>query len=276
MTSYFDLVKPSYIESWPDALCRLSIAQVDVPLTVEDAIALGTNMVELYETFPEPWERDISGIRTRVANAVHKFPRGAFIRLGSRSPKDSFFGFQSGFHCSTGKHAMNVLLSASERVQQDLQLAIDNRYSPHIFVREWVDLEPWQEFRCFMKDRNLVGISQYQYLHGPMKEIRENHAPIEWAIRTFFEKQFRDASHLDSVVFDVFVNVRTLQEKNQMGVRAWSVKLLEINPFFEMTDPCLFDWRNGGNFDGSFRLCLDGERPKDGLRKYSKEERDPQ
>lgn len=260
MTSYFDRVKPTYIEAWPQALCSLSLAQVDIPLSVEDAIALGTNILELYELFPKPWHRDISGIRDRVADAVHKFSKGAFIRLGSRSPKDAW---TSGRRCSTGSRALEILLGGSERIQEDLQLAIENHYEPHIFVREWVDLEPWQEFRCFMKGRQLAGISQYHYLDGPIKEILENKASIDWAIGQFFSSQFKNACHLDDVVFDVIVNMREVGED-----RMWTVKLLEINPFFELTDPCLFDWRNGGNFDGSFKICVDSERPKLKYDKY--------
>ena len=37
------------------------------------------------------------------------------------------------------------------------------------------------------------------------------------------------------------------------GMKVVEVELIEINPFFEMTDPCLFDWRGGGDFDRTFR-----------------------
>ncbi len=77
-------------------------------------------------------------------------------------------------------------------------------------------------------------------------EILEAHDSFGWAVAWIHE-----ATHLDDVVFDVFV---TMKQKGP--VRVWEVKLLEINPLLPMTDPCLFTWIGGGkDFDGSFRFC---------------------
>lgn len=252
--SYWEIVLPSYIENWPVALCSLSISQIDVPLTVGDANRLGANIVEFGECFrlPRGTKRDISDIRSKVAEAVSKMPDGAFIRLGSRSPKDSFEGLRRGsFKINTGDDPLEILLDASERVCADLLLAVKQGYSPHIFVRQWMEIPRWAEFRCFMRDRKLVGISQYHYLQGEaLPEIVADASTIEWVIRDQFFPSFREASHLDSVVFDVFLKRWTARDNS----RVWEVKLLEINPFFEFTDPCLFDWREGGQFNGSIRF----------------------
>jgi len=60
---------------------------------------------------------------------------------------------------------------------------------------------------------------------------------------------FLEAIHLDDVVFDVFVKSRTVGNET-----VHETKLVEINPFSETTDPALFDWRGGGDFDGSVRF----------------------
>lgn len=96
-----------------------------------------------------------------------------------------------------------------------------------------------------MRNRRLVGISQYNYHNGPIPWIQEHEQELEWVIGNVFAPQFIKASHLDDVVFDVIVRNRESE---------WSCKLLEINPFLEMTDACLFDWRDGGDFDGSLRI----------------------
>lgn len=250
---YWESVLPTYIENWPAALCSMSIAQVDVPLTVEDATALGANQVELFEGFSDAKGiPDISGIRSRVAKAVEKMPHGAFIRPGSRSPKDSWDGHRNGFKILPGEDPLRLLLDASERIDEDLRLAIQHDYPPHIFVRQWMEIPRWSEFRCFMRDCKLVGISQYNYLQGEsFPEIAEAAGTIEWVIRDQFFPSFSKASHLDSVVFDVFLKRWTARDNS----RVWEAKLLEINPFFEMTDPCLFCWKDG--FDGSFRYNKD-------------------
>lgn len=277
--NYFAQVKPTYIENWPARLAKLSIEQWAIPLTLDEAAALGTNIMELGEGFmprppgysealsraqtwiqnamlgrpnegPQPtvpelkWERqDISGIRRKVAEGLSYFPDGAFIRLGSRSPKDSWYGITKGFKVTTQEEALRILLDCSERVADDLHLALAEQYPPHIFLRQWVNIEPWAEFRCFMRGRKLIGISQYQY-NEFFPQINEDSAGIYWAIGNFFQDEFRDAAHLNDVVFDVFLR------KNHMH---YDVRLLEINPYGEWTDPCLYDWMKPNLFDGGMR-----------------------
>lgn len=242
--SYFEAVKPTYIENWPDELCRLSIAQVDVPLDLETARNLGSNMHEYGDSFGIP-TADIRDLEFKLATIVeNKFPKGAFIRLGSRSPKDACF--DGDMHISTGDNPLKFLIGPSERICDDLHLALKNEYPPHIFVRQWCNIPQWAEFRCFMKNKKLVGISQYHYFDGAFAEISKDPKWIVWVINQFVP-MFTAAIHLDDVVFDVFFKIT--EQSNQ---RQTEVKLLEINPFMEMTDPCLFDWRS--DFDRTFRF----------------------
>lgn len=53
------------------------------------------------------------------------------------------------------------------------------------------------------------------------------------------------------MVFDVIALVHAHGNE-----RAIEIKLLEINPWGEFTDPCLFDHRRGGDFDRTFRFVL--------------------
>jgi len=251
--NYFDFVMPTFIENWATPLCNLSIAQVDLPLGL-----VGTR--KLQEAIEATWFALENGkecvandftdeLTTRLDQAIQKFPDGAFIRLGSRSPKDSMLFHDTHGRVESGRQALNLLTHFSERVWEDLYQAIKHEYPAHIFVREWQEIEPWTEFRCFMKDRRLVGISQYDYFAGPMPEIAQHEGSIRFAIEHFFNK-FRHVSHLDDVVFDVFLK----QHRAPQNEQSWEVRLLEINPWGEWTDPCLFDHRNGGDFDESFRF----------------------
>ena len=248
--SYWDMVKPTYLENWPPAMHSLSMASIDVPLTVEEARRLGTNIIEFGETFLESGEiqYDVPDIHQRVADAVAKLPNGAFVRLGSRSPKDSWEGSKHGFKTSVGDDPLRFVLDCSERMCEDLSLAIQNNYAPHIWVRQWMTIPRWAEFRCFMRDRQLVGISQYNYLKGEsFPEIVSDPDMIQWVIRDNFFPDFRRASHLADVVFDVWVKPSPMRD----NTRVWETKLVEINPWIELTDPCLFAWNDG--FNGEFR-----------------------
>jgi hypothetical protein len=66
-------------------------------------------------------------------------------------------------------------------------------------------------------------------------------------IAAFFD-HFRLISHVDDVVFDVFLDVKYGGLDSSIDVR-----LMELNPFIPKTDPCLFDWSVEGDFDGSLR-----------------------
>lgn len=256
----WSMILPTYMENWPESLRSLSIPSLDIRLTVEEAKNLGANIIEYGECFshtgPLP---DIGNIRAAVSAAVKVMPFGAFVRLGSRSPKDSWKGYESGFKILPGEDPLRFLLDASERIYEDLAIAIQHNYSPHIFVRPWLDIPHWSEFRCFMRGRRLDGISQYHYLHGEvLPEIANRYDTIRWAIEQFF-LDFRKASHLDDVVFDVWVNEMMIAADN---MHIWEVKLIEINPYFVLTDPCLFAWDKP--FGGEFRFNrAEGREQKD-------------
>lgn len=243
-SSYFIKVFPTYIENWNSALYKLSIPQIDIRLTREEVPILGRNIWKFGKWFGDTPRQSMKRIEEKIEKALYNFPKGAFVRLGSRSGKDSLYAQHFGLRITHADAAIKILTEASERIAFDLHLALQNDYCPHIFVRQWIEIPRWAEFRCFMRDRELVGISQYDCKNmGHCPEIVKHQSEIKYGIRFFFEK-FRTASHLNDVVFDVFAII----DKNQTDI-----KLLELNPFFPKTDACLFDW-NLRDFDGSFRI----------------------
>lgn len=239
--NYWELVVPTYIENWTPKLYALSLAQIDVPISLDEAKDMTAIM------WGEKPQGNFGSLSTRLDDAIAKMPHGAFIRLGSRSPKDSYYGHQHGFKVTTAKEALSLLMGDSERVFDDLCDAVNHNYTPHIWVRQWVDIPKWAEFRCFMQDRKLVGISQYYYRDGSFKEITEKADTLKWAIEQFFP-EFSQLSHLDNVVFDVY-----LKQRPYGDMTAWEVRLIEINPLFQLTDPCLFNWHKPEDFNGAFK-----------------------
>lgn len=243
--AYFARVSPTYLENWPPALRTLSIAQVDIPLTLDGARALGSHMGMFGERFT-PTPLPIDAIARELEEAATKFPNGFVPRLGSRSPKDTWRWHKRGPRCATGQEALELLTDESERLCDDLWLALANDYTPHIFLRDWQEIPAWAEFRCFMRGRELVGISQYEH-HAIYPEIAEHAQGIVFAMEVFFPR-LRKACHVDDIVFDVFVKIRRRENISEI-----EMKLLECNPFFERTDPCLFRWGIPDDFDGTFR-----------------------
>lgn len=197
-------------------------------------------------SLPSPLDR----VRARLDAAVGNFPEGSFARLGSRSAKDSRQSWHHGLRVTDGLSALKMLGTDSRRIAFDLSLARRNSYTPHVFLRKWVEIPKWAEFRCFMESRKLIGISQYFLKSlGPSPEIRSFAPTIETAIRGFFDR-FVGACHLDDVVFDVYCHPDPIHAATNSSL---AVTLIELNPFGPSTDPCLFRWGVEGDFDGGFR-----------------------
>ena len=239
MNSYFNLVKPSYIENWPSGLINHSISTVHFKLTDEQVhalIACNYSMVESGFVPSEEEKAALKELEKILDRYIVQFPKGAFIRLGSRSPKDSYNAYKRLYCYHSGLEAIDALCD-SERIHDDLHLAKVNNYTPHLVVREWVKIEPWQEFRAFYKNRKLVGVSQYNYLSNDVyPEIEELKDTIIWAIE-IKSKMLAPLFPVDDIVADYIYKVQ-----NRGSERISEVVLLEINPFMVYTDPCLFDW----------------------------------
>lgn len=246
MTKYFDLVRPTYIENWPDGLRRLSMTSTDITLSIEDAIHLGYSILEWFVLFADLYQKltppNIDHLRQQVRSAVERYPDGAFVRLGSRSPKDSWQGHRTGFRVrDTDSDPLRFFLDCSERTAEDLLLAITNNYTPHIWVRQFLPIPEWAEFRCFVKQRRLIGVSQYQD-RKVYHEIEKYSDLIKWGLLPYFTRYVIPELHLDDVIVDVYAKIQELCVPGRAVERAIEFVLLEINPYMEMTAPCLYDW----------------------------------
>lgn len=89
----------------------------------------------------------------------------------------------------------------------------------------------------------MIGVSQYQH-QSSFPDISANEYAIKASLSDF-SRDLLDALHTETVVADVFVE---RQEKGR-----FRTTLIELNPFIQRTDPCLYSWKNGGDFDGGFR-----------------------
>jgi len=223
----YNFIKPFLIENWPVALRQLSFKDVSIPISRHAIRAIIKDIDHPQKKTAE--EQDALFELEETAAAVllrDPFKKsGAFIRLGSRSPKDTFIG-------SPKVHTIEEaygFISDSIRMFDDLCMFWYSEQPCHLWVREFVDIEPWEEFRCFASGGKLRAISQYYYRDGENHEEIWNHADkIRWLIEVYYKKVFSPCCHLDDVVFDVYVN----------GKKG-TCDLIEINPLCGRTDPCL-------------------------------------
>jgi len=104
---FFRTAVKTYIENWPHRLYNESIATALFQLTQKEMDAvIETNAFTIEETGKEPSEESfamVSDLAKKITEHINRFPKGAYVKLGSRSPKDSYIGFKEGFCCQDGQ-----------------------------------------------------------------------------------------------------------------------------------------------------------------------------
>ena len=96
-------------------------------------------------------------------------------------------------------------------------------------LKEWYDLVPSMEFRCFVRNRRFLCISQrdkhfYPFLHDLKPDI------VRLATELFHRiKDFES----DNWVFDIYIPRTRLR-----------AHLIDMNPFALKTDPGLYEWND--------------------------------
>lgn len=144
-----------------------------------------------------------------------------FIKLITRSPKDFLDG--ESFELKYGEQATQAIFN-SMRCFEDLCLLV--YLDKCIFIiRPYVEIPKEREFRVFVRDNKIVGISQYHYFEE-YKWIVDNANSIESRIRNFVANVVNPNIDLDNYVADI-----VLEDNKEI--------LLELNPY-GLSDPCIF------------------------------------
>lgn len=175
---------------------------------------------------------------------MKRLPPGPFVRLGSRSPKDTATALLSQGRANTGKDVLKLLTAGSLRMAVDLDRCLRIGYAPWVYLRAWQSI-PWHdEFRVFVKDRRVLGISQYFHtsvwptLLAAPATIRQYARRLHTGLQALLP-----LLHLADVVIDVALDPRA----------TGGVRLIELNPWGIRSDACLFRW-NTEEFDGCLRI----------------------
>ena len=149
--------------------------------------------------------------------------KNAVPKLQTRSPKDAW-GKSDPWSCS-GRHIVSWL-SASMRVQSDLCNLVNHpTVMPLLCLREPIQtFDEVGEFRCFVKDGDLIAVSAYDYTRQDQAKVVEKHAKtLRLAIEEFWKQRVGPYVEKENYIFDL--------------VPGWT--LLELNPY-GLSDPCWF------------------------------------
>lgn len=180
----------------------------------------------------------------RIKEAIKELGGAVAPKLNWSSPKDAKWisPHQNTLKCTT-PNDIYLLLKSSSFVSHDLNHAFDGctkgapsrPFIPVLVLRSFFSPHVALEFRCFVKHRSLIGISQRDLnYYAFLKDLRPQ---IRSKIRCFFQEKLRFTFSDASFTFDVYIPESSLAEDGLGRVR-----LIDINPWAPRTDSLLFAW----------------------------------
>ncbi|CAG2101466.1 unnamed protein product [Medioppia subpectinata] len=200
-----------------------------------------------FPRLPDGGGDDSDGQSSGAEAAAPEFPemdafmRSALDSLGAVFPKlnwssceDSSWMSATGTRCLTPDDVY-LLLKSSDRIVHDLTQPFKDctdetpPVEHELVLKKWVDMNPSMEFRCFVANNQLIGITQrdvrsyYEHIGHQKEDIIGD---IHRLFVTRIQNQFPDRDF----VMDVYRPTRG------------RVVLVDMNPFGATTDSLLFDW----------------------------------
>jgi len=197
---------------------------------------------------------------TRRLHRILDQDKDYFFKLSNRSPKD-ILEYKGEYKINDDEHRtikvekklkqleilrvnkidqINMLLRSSKRTREDMKLFFadkTNKNKLYLVFQEWApNLGISTEYRCYIKNNKLIGISLYKPEYYSTRTI------IPYEIIDFFVTQIIDLfKQID--LFTYVVDVYILNNDQ------YNVYLIEINPFDEHTDTFSFDFDTIYNSD---------------------------
>jgi hypothetical protein len=176
-----------------------------------------------------------------------EFDGRAFVRTQIRSPKDApLFRTHAG-RSSSAWVALNMLRESARFYDDHAWLT--RQHAPLVIaVRSWLSIPAWAQFRCIIRGRKVVGLSQ---LAGQSRVPEPMHSRPEHLKRFLLEfcDGWLDALHIANTVADVALHDQTDGARTEL-----KATLLELNPYHRSTSPGLFCWNAPRELDGSLRI----------------------
>ncbi len=240
--------RPTFIDQWPPHWHALSPKSVSIALTPDQANAIGYQIAGHHNWFEPCSSAPLARIIEQLTSAIESIGSPCFVRLTTRSPKDSVRGNMQGFRVYNGHEALGLILSGSTRCANDLKMSLVYQVPIAIVIRPWIDCTPLNEFRCFMVKPKLVGICPV------LKQARVSHTRFELnatsVVRSIAKTMalVMPNATIENAAFDLVL--QPLSTSTEVVAL-----LLNANPLGQQTDYGLF---NGiADLNETFRMTLE-------------------
>ncbi|KAI8913589.1 D123-domain-containing protein [Gorgonomyces haynaldii] len=224
---------------WYPQFRSSSIKSTVIPLSKEFVEYLKHAQVvsEQENQFPE--------LAQQVKEVIALYGGKVFPKLNWSSPKDASWMLCGNTLMCQSFDDIVLLLKSSDFVAHDLSfpyehcddVAVDRQVEVQdgtyeLVLRQWYTLHPSNEFRCFVRNNEIIGISQrdttnyYPFLKEKIDDYQE-------IIFELFEDKIQGKFADPSFVLDIYIN-----PGNEKAF------IMDFNPFGPTTDPLLFRWES--------------------------------
>ncbi|KAJ2787801.1 hypothetical protein GGI15_000433 [Coemansia interrupta] len=179
---------------------------------------------------------NIDAVAAEIRQAISDLGGKVFPRMNWSAPTDaSWMSCDKTLQCRNLSEVL-TLLKSSDKITEDIDgssfISRDEmgEWEHELVLRQWCNLFPSMEFRCFVREHELVAISQIEMQHYEFLDSMKD--DIDSKITELFEGHVREAIDPENYCFDVYIT----QESGRtyvMDVKPWSAKV----------DSCLYLWQ---------------------------------
>ncbi|KAK3505170.1 D123-domain-containing protein [Neurospora crassa] len=149
---------------------------------------------------------------------------------------------------TTPQSPSSTAAAAAQAQQQQQQQQQPQGFNPVLVLRSFFSPLPSLEFRCFVKDRNLIAITQRDLNYYAF--LRSLRSAIIARCRELFNTKLKYTFPDSSFVFDVYIPEAAYRsdsesdddETSEARSRLARARLIDINPWAPRTDTILFGW----------------------------------
>lgn len=241
-----DPIWDTAFEAWSPDLLQHIPGLDTVALSPQDLVWMGQKVPGFLdrvgrEAVDGPSETLLADLEAQFADQAKRAgPTRWHLRLGLVSFR---LGAGPVLPVADSRDVLRIISMPNPRVAGVLAKMLREDRPANLFLRPWLDLPGWGEFRSFWRGGRVIGVTQMRpNLYWPEIAARETE------IRTALQALFRDIGpdlHMDPVVVDALITE---------GAEGLTAHLGELNPFLHRTHPGLFDWTKPEQFDGRFRF----------------------
>ena len=224
---------PSFIEYLLSDGIKLATKQEKLEQTSDNEYS---DWEEEDVTESEPVHLKFIDLHDQINKYVQELGGKVIPKLNWSAPKDASWLIPGNTIRCIEANDIYLLLKSSDHIVDDLlhpflevENANDIKVAYELVLKKWVDINPALEFRVFVKDGKIVGVSQrdlnyYDFLRDLQSELNEK--VHEFVYLTAIPKL-----QLNKFILDVYIP-RPFDK----------IYIVDVNPFLRKSDSLLFTW----------------------------------